>query len=36
MFNDVSATKVVTNDDNMISFVIIGFDVVQGHKVFIL
>ena len=28
MFNDVSATKVVINDDNMISFVIIGFDVV--------
>ena len=28
MFNDASATKVVTNDDNMISFVIIGFDIV--------
>ena len=32
MFNNVSPTKVVTNDDNMINFVTIGFYIVGVTK----
>lgn len=36
MFDDVSTKKVNRGNENLISFVIVGFDIVNEKKVFIL